>query len=250
MGSDRAPDAGAYVAGSSAPLDEAGTSERDLLRAARWHCVAADPKGSPSAQHDVRLLQPWRDKGLFGRINHTLVMADRERSGHEASPTAALLDSQSVKTSESGGPRGYDAGKKVKGRKRQALVDTDRPAPVLHLQAADIQDRDGVGSVLRLARRTVPFIVKAFADAGYAATDPRPPPPSSANPGIRSASPYIAVHPRRWVVERYFGWISFDRRPGRTRRRPSPPHKPSSTPPPSRSSSAGSAGRYDLSDGH
>jgi hypothetical protein len=63
------------------------------------------------------------DAGVFRRINHHLVMADRERVGREASPSAAVLDSPSVKTTESGGPRGYDAGKKVRGRKRQVMVD-------------------------------------------------------------------------------------------------------------------------------
>src|SRR3954451_3456149 len=72
-----------------------------------------------------RWFAAWRDSGLFETINHALVMSDRERVGREASPSAAILDSQSVKTTESGGPRGYDAGKKVKGRKRHALVDTD-----------------------------------------------------------------------------------------------------------------------------
>ena len=70
----------------------------------------------------------WRDDGRFERINHALVMVDRERLGRDASPTAAIVDSQSAKTTEAGGPRGYDAGKKINGRKRHALVDTDGAA--------------------------------------------------------------------------------------------------------------------------
>ncbi len=69
-----------------------------------------------------------RDDGTWETINHHLVMQDRERVGREASPTAAVIDSQSVKTTESGGIRDYDGGKKIKGRKRHAMVDTDRRA--------------------------------------------------------------------------------------------------------------------------
>jgi transposase len=76
-----------------------------------------------------------RDDDTWQTINHHLVMRDRKRVGREASPTAAVLDSQSVKTTESGGLRGYDAGKKIKGRKRHAMVDTDGRALKLHVHA-------------------------------------------------------------------------------------------------------------------
>src|SRR5437660_2273764 len=96
-------------------------------------------------------------------------MADRERIGRDASPSAAILDSQSVKTTEAGGPRGYDAGKKVNGRKRHALVDTDGRALVLQAHAASIQDRDGAVPLLKASRKAFPFIERAFADSAYAA---------------------------------------------------------------------------------
>ena len=71
-----------------------------------------------------RWFAKFRDDGLLEKINRSLVIADRERVGREASPSGALIDSQSVNTTEAGGPRGYDAGKKIKGRKRHVPVDT------------------------------------------------------------------------------------------------------------------------------
>jgi putative transposase len=105
--------------------------------------------------------------GVWESIRHHIVVMLREGAGREPSPTAAILDTQSVKTTESGGPRGYDAAKKVKGRKRHFAVDTQGLLLGVLVHAASIQDADSAGDLLRRIKPLYNWLRAVFADSIY-----------------------------------------------------------------------------------
>jgi len=215
MGADRAVDAKAGSSGTAAEVDfrEVINAVRYLVRSGcGWRML---PVNFGAWQTVYAWFRELARRSLFQTIHDVALMLDRERAGREASPSAAVIDSQSVKAPHAE-TRGYDAGKKIVGRKRHIAVDTDGRLLMVNLTTADISDSAGGQAILDAIRKRWPWVKHLFADGDYDRLK------------LMDKAAYLEfvieiirrcdnqkgfqVLPRRWVVERTFGWMTRWRR--------------------------------------
>lgn len=241
------------TAGSRAGLPRCVVYPSSATTDAQWAVIApllpAPSTGGRPVKHDLRLLLDaafylvkngctWRElprefpprstvwdwftrwvrTGVWARVHHALVDLVRVRAGRGPLPTAAIIDSQSVRAAETvaASSRGYDGGKKINGRKRHIAVDTSGLLLAVVVTAASVQDRDGGLRLLVRLRERLSTVALVWADGGYAGRL------------VTFAATVLAITvtvvkrcddlagfkviPRRWVVERTFAWINQHRR--------------------------------------
>jgi len=195
------------------------------------------PKDLPPWQSVYGRFRRWADLGLFEQMHDRLRAMWREREHRAVEPTAAIIDAQAVKTSAQGGPKGFDAGKKVKGRKRHLVTDTLGLLLAVLVTVASVQDRDAAEPVVAIAKSKYPTLTKGWADGGYGGKALDAIRSTHGldievvrHPGNRNVGRWrdgqldlptleaprgFVVLPRRWVVERTNAWTDRCRRLGK-----------------------------------
>lgn len=182
-----------------------------------WRMMPRD-LAPPDAAH--RWFTAWRKDGTWDAVHDELRRQVRVRAGREPEPTAAVLDAQSIKSSEGGQCRGFDMGKKTTGRKRHLIVDTMGLILVVMVTSASVNDRPGGRRILQRLAEAFATVALVWADGGYA---------NSIDSSLLSWAKTklgilleivrrtddvkgFKVLPRRWVVERTLGWLVRNRR--------------------------------------
>ena len=185
-----------------------------LATGCQWRAL---PKDFPPFTTVQYYFYNWRDTQLWRRINRALLGQARRAVGRKSTPSAGVIDSQTVKTTESGGPRGFDPAKRMKGRKRHLVTDTEGSLLVVQVHPADIQDNHGAVPLLKAARRAFRRLRHLFADRVY-----RGPKLLNAISEVGRWTIEIVTRTesvgtfkpekRRWVIERTFAWFGRNRR--------------------------------------